>query len=190
VPDARAALAWPLTTDRLVLRPAQVEDLPALWRYRRLPEVARWLPSSPVDEAAFVARLGRPENLGPTLVAELDGRVVGDLLLRVRDGWAQAEVAADAERIEAEIGWAFAPEVRGRGLATEAVRRLLGACFTELGLRRVTAVCFADNVPSWRLMERVGMRREGASRADALHRDGRWLDSYAYAMLREEWRPA
>jgi RimJ/RimL family protein N-acetyltransferase len=36
-------------------------------------------------------------------------------------------------------------------------------------------------------MERVGMRREGAFRADSLHRDGRWLDSYAYGLLREEW---
>jgi RimJ/RimL family protein N-acetyltransferase len=35
-------------------------------------------------------------------------------------------------------------------------------------------------------MERVGMRREGTFRADSLHRDGRWLDSYAYALLREE----
>lgn len=51
-----------------------------------------------------------------------------------------------------------------------------------------------DDVPwplteaSWRLMERLGMRREGWARADALHRDGRWLDSYRYAVLREERR--
>lgn len=183
----RPEIAWPLTTERLVLRPATAEDAPAVFRYRRLPEVARWLTALPEDEAAFTARLTEPQNLAPTVVVELDGRVVGDLLLRVEVGWGQLEVAADAARTQAEIGWAFGPEVQGRGLATEAVRRLVETCFSELGLRRVTAVCFADNAPSWRLMERIGMRREGAFRADSLHRDGRWLDSYAYGLLREEW---
>jgi RimJ/RimL family protein N-acetyltransferase len=36
-------------------------------------------------------------------------------------------------------------------------------------------------------MERLGMRREGSHRADSLLRDGRWVDSYTYALLREEW---
>lgn len=181
-------IAWPLTTARLVLRPATAEDAAALFRHRRLPEVARWLTALPEDEATFTERLVRPENLGPTVVVERDGAVVGDLLLRVEDGWGQLEVAADAARTQAEIGWAFHPEVGGRGLATEAVRRLVEACFTDLGLRRVTAVCFAANEPSWRLMERIGMRREGTFRADSLHRDGQWLDSYAYGLLREEWQ--
>ena len=55
-------------------------------------------------------------------------------------------------------------------------------------LRRVTAGCFLDNERSWRLMERLGMRREGTYLADSLHRSGRWLDSCSYALLREEWR--
>ena len=181
-------IAWPLTTGPLVLRPATPDDAPAVFRYRRLPEVGRWLTSLPVDEAAFTERLLQPDHLGPTVVVEREGRVVGDLLLRVEDGWGQQEVAASAARTQAEIGWAFDPAVQGQGLATQAVRRLVEACFTDLGLRRLTAVCFADNAPSWRLMERIGMRREGTFRADSLHRDGRWLDSYAYGLLREEWR--
>jgi RimJ/RimL family protein N-acetyltransferase len=59
-----------------------------------------------------------------------------------------------------------------------------------VGLHRVTAGCFADNVPSWRLMERIGMRREAELRADSLHRSGRWLDSLTYVLLREEWTAA
>lgn len=184
----RPEIAWPLTTERLVLRPATQDDAPAVFRYRRLPEVARWMTAQPEDEASFTERLVRPENLGPTVVVELDGTVVGDLLLRVEDAWGQLEVARDAARTQAEIGWAFHPEVAGQGLATEAVRRLVGAIFSELGLRRVTAVCFAANAPSWRLMERIGMRREATFRADSLHRDGQWLDSYAYGLLREEWQ--
>ena len=63
-------------------------------------------------------------------------------------------------------------------------------CFDDLELRRVTAMGFADNEASWRLMERVGMRRELHAVADALHRSGKWLDSFGYALLAEEWRGA
>jgi RimJ/RimL family protein N-acetyltransferase len=52
------------------------------------------------------------------------------------------------------------PDHASHGTATAAVRELLLRCFAELGLRRVAANRFADNVASWRLMERVGMRRE------------------------------
>lgn len=181
---------WPISTDRLLLRPATPDDAGAVWRYRRLPEVARWMTALPRDEQAFAAQFVEPDRLGPTLVVEREGAVVGDLMVRIEDGWGQTEVADRAKRTQAEIGWAFDPAAQGRGLATEAVRRLLDVCFTDLGLRRLTALCFADNAPSWRLMERVGMRREGEYRADSLHRDGRWLDSYAYALLREEWQQA
>ena len=76
----------------------------------------------------------------------------------------------------------------GQGLATEAVRALLGICFDQLGLRRVVAACFTENEPSWRLMERVGMRREAHHVADSLHRDHGWSDEYVYALLADEWR--
>ena len=65
---------------------------------------------------------------------------------------------------------------------------MLAICFDDLGLRRVTADCFAANSPSWRLMERVGMRREAHRVAESLHRDLGWVDSYAYALLAREWR--
>jgi RimJ/RimL family protein N-acetyltransferase len=70
--------------------------------------------------------------------------------------------------------------------ATEAVRAILRHCFSELGLRRVVASCFAGNDASRRLMERLGMRREGHAVADALHRSGRWLDTLTYARLSTE----
>ena len=178
---------WPIATERLTLRPATPDDAPAVFAYRRLPEVARWMTALPLDAQAFAAQFVEPDRLGPTVVVERDGVVVGDLMVRIEDGWGQTEVAEQARATQAEIGWAFDPAVQGQGLATEAVRRLLEVCFADLGLRRLTALCFADNAPSWRLMERVGMRREGEYRADSLHRDGRWLDSYAYALLRDEW---
>ena len=48
--------------------------------------------------------------------------------------------------------------------------------------------CFADNEPSWRLMERVGMRRELYAVRESLHRSGAWLDGLGYALLADEWR--
>jgi RimJ/RimL family protein N-acetyltransferase len=51
----------------------------------------------------------------------------------------------------------------------------------------VTANCFADNVASWRLMERVGMRRELHAVRESLHRSGKWLDGLGYALLADEW---
>ncbi|MEQ4497933.1 GNAT family N-acetyltransferase, partial [Nocardioides kribbensis] len=86
------------------------------------------------------------------------------------------------------LGWVLDPAYGGQGLATEAVGALLGVCFDALGLRRVVADCFADNTPSWRLMERVGMRREAHTVGDSLHRSRGWLDGLTYALLAEEWR--
>lgn len=186
VPPALQDLAWPVTTERLTLRPATASDAEAVWRYRRLPAVAEWMTAVPGALDAWAPQFAEPDRLRVTLVAEHEGVVVGDLMVRVEDAWAQTEVAGDAVATQAELGWAFDPARHGRGLATEAAARVIGLCFTDLGLRRVTALCFADNTPSWRLMERIGMRREATFRAESLHRSGRWLDSFAYALLREE----
>ena len=103
------------------------------------------------------------------------------------DGWAQVEVAEAARGAQAELGWVLHPHHAGRGYGAEAVRELIRICFEELDLRRVTAHCFADNKQSWRLMERVGMRREVYTVRESLHRSGEWLDGMGYAMLRDEW---
>ncbi len=78
------------------------------------------------------------------------------------------------------------PAHTGHGYATEAVRELIRYGVEELGVRRVVASCFLDNTASWRLMERLGMRREVHAVRDALHRSGRWLDTVGYALLAEE----
>ncbi|HEY3535532.1 MAG TPA: GNAT family N-acetyltransferase [Pedococcus sp.] len=180
-------LAWPRRTERLEIRPARAEDAEATWRFRRLEGVGRWLTEVPTDLEGYTERFCAPSRLATTLVVGLEGRIVGDLMLRVEDAWGQAEVAEQARGTQAELGWALDPAATGRGYATEAVRELLRICFEELGLRRVTAACFADNEPSWRLMERVGMRREQHAVADALHRSGAWLDTYGYAMTATDW---
>jgi RimJ/RimL family protein N-acetyltransferase len=164
-----------------------VADAGATYAYRRLTEVAMWLTEIPTDLTSYEATFADPDRLASTVVVEHAGELIGDLMLRVDDAWGQREVADRAQGRQAELGWTLDPTWTGQGYATEAVRALITHCVTDLGVRRVTAACFAENAASWRLMERVGMRREGHAVADALHRSGRWLDTFTYALLAEEW---
>lgn len=184
------AVAWPVRTARLEIRPATVADGPATWQYRRLESVAHWITSAPSDSDHYLRDFAEPGRLAKTLVIELDGRVIGDLMVAIEDAWAQAEVKDQARAVQAELGWSLDPAYEGKGYATEAVGELIRLCFEELHLRRVIAQCFTDHIPSWRLMERVGMRRESHDVRGSLHRPGKWLDGFAYALLAEEWRDA
>lgn len=184
---------WPLRTERLRIRPLVPADIDVMWEWRRIPEVNRWLGLAPDTLDAFRERYLDPDRLAAMHLIELlpdgDGAAtpIGDLMIKVGDGWAQLEVAEQACGVEAELGWVLDPAYTGRGYATEAIRAVIDACFGPLGLRRVHAGCFADNEPSWRLMERIGMRREEFSRRTALHRSGEWLDGMNYGILAEEW---
>lgn len=178
---------WPLRTERLSIRPATEADTESVWSFRRLDEVSRWITQAPQSLEEFAGYFVQPERLAQTLVVELDGQVLGDLYLHVQDGWAQAEVAEQGKDVEAEIGWTLHPSYGGQGYATEAVRALIELCFGHLGIRRIVANCFADNTPSWELMERLGMRREAHAVRDSLHRERGWLDGMTYAVLADEW---
>lgn len=192
--DSPRTDVWPVRTERLQIRPMGAPDVDAMWQWRRLPEVNRWLGLAPAAIEAFRERYLDPERLASMHIVELlpaDDDLapvpIGDIMIRIGDGWAQLEVADQAKGVEAELGWVLDPEYTGRGYATEAIRAVIDVCFGPLGLRRVHAGCFADNEPSWRLMERLGMRREEFSRKTALHRSGEWLDGMNYGILAEEW---
>lgn len=176
-------LDWPVRTERLLLRRAVPGDLDATWSFRRLPEVYEWLDSVPTTYGAY-REIYRGEHL---LIVERRERVIGFVTLKIEDGWAQREVAEQAESVQANLGWVFDPAFGGQGYATEAVRAAIDLCFGPLKLRRVVAECFADNEPSWRLMERLGMRRETRTIRESLHHSRGWLDGLTYALLAEEW---
>ncbi|HEX6246345.1 MAG TPA: GNAT family N-acetyltransferase [Nocardioidaceae bacterium] len=180
-------VTWPVRTERLTLRRATEQDADATWRFRRVPEVTRWMTAAPATFEEYRERFVDADRLAKTLVVELDGAVVGDLMLAVEDAWSQSEVADQAKGAQVELGWCLDPAYGGRGLATEAARALLRIAFEDLSTRRVVANCFAGNEPSWRLMERLGMRREAHLVGESLHRTEGWVDSYSYAMLAEEW---
>lgn len=181
---AERGVSWPLTTERLTLTPFTTQDAPAVWEFLQLEEVNTWTASSfsgPDDVAV------RWVTHGGHLVVRRGETVIGSCMVQVQDAWSHAEVTEQARQTQAELGWTFHPDHHGQGYATEAVRALLQLSFTELGLRRIEAQCFADNTPSWRLMERVGLRREGVFVKESLHRTHGWIDGMSYALLAEEY---
>ncbi len=192
-PSHRSVLERTLHTERLTLRPATAGDTEATWRFRRLESVNEWLTGGPADLDGYRELFTDPARLATTVIVTLGddatAPIIGDLMLRREDAWAQLDVAEQAHGTQAEVGWVLDPGHTGHGYATEAVRELLRHCFQDLGVRRVIANCFHANDTSWRLMERVGMRRELHAVRDSLHRSGRWLDSIGYAILAEEWSP-
>jgi RimJ/RimL family protein N-acetyltransferase len=183
-------IPWPRHTARLTLRPASTADLPAVFAVRTLPDVAEWMPDHPTSYDEWLLRLGRGGVVDRMLVMELAGVVIGDLYLHVVDEWAQAEVREAARRAQAEIGWCLSPEHQGQGYVSEAAAELVRLCFEDLGIRRVVANAFADNLGSVRVMERLGMTCEARNRSESLHRDRGWVDGTTYALLADDWRAA
>ncbi|KRA45598.1 GNAT family N-acetyltransferase [Devosia sp. Root635] len=177
---------YPIATDRLTLRPFTRGDVDAVYAYRRREDVARYLFDVALsrEECALAVqqRIGQValEGDGDKIILAVDltktGSVVGEVSLILR--------SADAR--QAEVGWIFDPEYQGQGYATEAATAILDLAFGAGDIHRVAARCDTRNDASWRLMERLGMRREAHFREHALFK-GAWDEEYIYAMLRREW---
>ncbi|MGD3110097.1 GNAT family N-acetyltransferase [Streptomyces sp. YGL11-2] len=178
---------YPLRTERLDLRPVRHDDFAAIHAYQRLPEVCRYLYWGPLDEAgsrasvaAKAARSTLRESgdvLQIAVVLRETGTLVGDLTF----------VYTSREHRQGGIGYVFHPDHAGRGYATEASRALLKLGFEDLRLHRIQAELDGRNTASAKLLERLGMRREGHLRENEFL-DGEWSDEVVYAMLAREWR--
>lgn len=182
---AAAGVTWPLTTERLTLRPFTAADADTVWTWWGLPETTEWTGNAYAGAeelaAAWTARRSH-------LVVEAGGVPVGDVCVTVQEAWAQKGAdRALAEDSQAELGWNLHPDHQGHGYATEAVCAAIDLCFGPLGIRRIEAQAFADNAPSVALMERLGLRREMYCVGESLHRTRGWIDGVGYALLAEEW---
>jgi len=87
-------------------------------------------------------------------------------------------------------GWTIHPNHWQQGYGTEMGRTMLRLGFDILHLRRITSACNALNTASYKIMERIGMRREAhfikAKQGNSIL-NHEWCDVYQYALLREEW---
>lgn len=86
-----------------------------------------------------------------------------------------------------EIGWIVSPQFQHRGFASEAAKALLHYGFTTQKLHRIVATCQPENPFSWRVAERIGMRREGCFKKCIPKENNIWWDEYFYAILEEEF---
>ncbi|MBD8036916.1 GNAT family N-acetyltransferase [Solibacillus sp. A46] len=85
-----------------------------------------------------------------------------------------------------EIGWVFNPKFYNQGYASEAAKAMLAYGFEKMKLHRIIATCQPENTPSYRVMEKIGMRREGHFKK-CIPNGAEWWDEYYYAILDEEW---
>lgn len=181
-------LAWPRQAGPLTLLPPTPQDLDRVLTWRTSPEVTRWLLLTTVDPEAYTRSWLDEDDDDIAVIAHLGEHVVGAGSLRIEDAMGQAHAGeAIWRRAQGGLGYTVDPAYAGRGYGTHFARALLSIAFDDLGLHRVTGACFADNTPSWRAMERVGMRREQHGIKDSWHADRGWVDGYTYGILREEW---
>jgi [ribosomal protein S5]-alanine N-acetyltransferase len=82
----------------------------------------------------------------------------------------------------AEVWFKIDPIYQSQGLATVALTKLLKFGFFDLGLHRIEAGCSIENIASIKVLEKVGMTREGSKRK-VLPIRGKWIDNYFYSIL-------
>ncbi len=168
------------TTDRLVLRPYRLSDADAVLAHATDPEWAQYLPVpipyGPADAAQFIARqllLDRSKN--PAWAITLNADLVGGINVRL-----------DLENSVGEMGYSTARWIWGKGVATEAARAVVDSVFKLLPVNRIRAMAKLRNQASQRVMEKIGMRREGVLRQNRVVR-GEAIDEAWYGVLRKEW---
>lgn len=151
-----------LTTHRLILRPMRVSDAEDMFRYASRRDVTEYLLWSPHPSRQYtedyLRYLQRRYALGEfydwAVVEKESGRMIGTC------GFTRFDFPHNA----GEIGYVLAPDCHGRGLGTEAARRVLRFGFEELELHRIEAKFMRGNDASLRVMEKLGMTLEGYRR--------------------------
>jgi RimJ/RimL family protein N-acetyltransferase len=97
-------------------------------------------------------------------------------------------IGVNVHKYRGRIGYWVAAPARGQGVCTRALRLLARWALEELRLQRLDLITDPDNLPSQRVAEKVGFRREGVLRAHLRHPDGRIRDSVLFSLLPGELR--
>ncbi len=82
----------------------------------------------------------------------------------------------------AEIGYLLLPDYWGKGYGTLIAKELINICFNELKLHKITASCNIENIGSWKIMEKVGMKREGTLEAHR-YKNGKFVSELKYGLI-------
>ena len=184
--NQRGFTKLPIEIGDLCLRRPTVQDFDDFVEFYCDEAVARFQLFEPWTEenvafhlqSQLGVRIGDPGvALCLAVVYRPDWKVIGEVSITIQD----------LETPEADIGFTMNPRYWGRRLGSIAVHSLLGFGFGRMAMHRIYALVDTRNDRSWRLMERIGMRREGHFvRWRKIKNE--WIDDYGYAMLANEWR--
>lgn len=175
-----------METERLVIRNFVPGDSEDLHEYLSQKEVLRYEPGSVsnLEECKNMANERSQSNIFLAVCLKDSDKMIGHIYFNQKN---------PVEFLTWEIGYIFNPKYYGNGYATEACQKILQYGFEDLGAHRIIGMCNPENTASWKLMERLMMRREGHHPKIAFFRrttDGKpiWHDAYQYAILAEEWK--
>lgn len=175
-----------METERLLLRRFRAGDWKDLFEYLSDESVVRYEPYETYSEEACMEEAESRAKNGSFWAVCLkgNGKLIGNVYFERQE---------PKDFSTWEIGYVFNSAYHRKGYATESCRRILGYGFNELNAHRIIAMCDPENTASWKLLERLGMRREGRMLQKAFFRrdekgDPVWHDAYLYAILSEEWR--
>lgn len=178
----------PIRTEHLVLRDFVHDDWRAVHEYGSDAEVMRYMGlviNTEAASTAFVARTLESQTRRPRERYELAITLpdTGQLI-----GGCGIHVTVDRQR-ELTLGYILRRDCWGYGYATEAAQALLRLGFGDMGAHRIISDCDVDNLASARVMEKVGMQREGVLRQSFWSPPHfAWRDCYLYTILEDEWR--
>ena len=171
-----------IATPRLTLRPFRFEDVDEVLAYAGDEEWSKYLISVPhpyqrLDAVQFVARQVLFDRaVAPSWAVVIDGALVGSIHLRFKFDY-----------LVAEMGWSLHRRLWGQGVVTEAVSAVIESAFrTHPRLTRIGATADTRNVASLRVMEKIGLQREGVLRNSRLSREG-LVNEAIYGLLRSDW---
>ncbi len=170
--------------ERVLLRHHRHEDLPAVRRWYRDPELARLTRYSlrPMAEddidRFFHTRLMSPEQVGYAITLREDGRLIGSTT------FSNMDPDNSSAMFHISIG---EPDAWGDGYGTEATELMLWLAFERIGLHRVGLSVFEFNVRAVRSYEKAGFTIEGRHR-EAIIRDGRRWDELTMGIIATEWQ--
>lgn len=177
-----------LETERLILRKFKESDVDTFFNYRTNPQVALYQSEGWVNykyEQA-VEFVNKQMNFEPGIqdtwfqvAIELKdtGNLIGDMAIHT--------LPEDINQVE--IGFSLNPIYQNKGFGIEAVKCLLGYIFNVLNIHRVIAITDVRNKSSIKLLEKVGMRKEGHFIKNIWYK-GEYTDEYLFALLNEEWQ--
>ncbi|MGG0290837.1 GNAT family N-acetyltransferase [Bacillus pacificus] len=166
-----------IKAERLLIRKFEFKDWEAVHEYTSDSDVMKYIPEgvfTEEDTRNFVNK-NMGENAENFPVIQIDENIlIGHIVFHKYFG-----------EHTYEIGWVFNPKYFNKGYASEAAKAILKYGFKEMKLHRIIATCQPENTPSYRVMEKIGMRREGYFKKCIPH-GNEWWDEYYYAILEEE----